>query len=261
MPTSTWETVRDYQKGSIQRQWSWDALDPNDPYIACGNPGTPLNVSYHASVRAGSTIDVTYLGWPHSHGPMMAYLAACPEEGCESVDLKQAVWFKIWQEGLLSGDLVDGEWAMAKMVGDITELRIPLLESVKPGKYLLKHDMANLEGGRVQLFVNCVQLDVGGEGVGSPKEEELVAFPGGYDKDAGKIVGCVMAGMGLRKSGLSWANTNIGQGAEWLYLNHAKDTVSLVRILILILIVYSIILCRVRRCGKDEPARQNGYED
>jgi cellulase len=184
--------VRDYAKGSIQRLWSWDALDPNDPFIACGNPGTPLNVSHHAPVRAGATINVTYQGWPHSHGPMLAYLARCPEKGCENVDLKQTMWFKIWQQGLLNGNLTEGEWAMAAMVGDETELQIRLPGSVKPGKYLLKHDMANLEGGRVQLFVNCVQLDVGGEGTASPKKEELVAFPGAYDKDAGENLDCVL---------------------------------------------------------------------
>jgi cellulase len=180
--------VRDNQKGSIQRLWSWDALDPYDPNVVCGNPGTPLNVSHHAPVRAGDAIGVTYLGWPHSHGPMLAYLAACPDEGCESVDLKKSMWFKIWQAGLLSGNLVDGDWSMASMVGDKTELEIPLPKSLKPGNYLLKHDMANLEGGRVQLFVNCVQLKISGEGTTSPKDDSLVAFPSGYDKDAGKTL-------------------------------------------------------------------------
>ncbi|KAJ4292405.1 Cell surface superoxide dismutase [Cu-Zn] 4 [Kalmusia sp. IMI 367209] len=199
--TGSWETVRDYQKGSIQRVWSWDAMSPSDPDIACGNPGTPLNVSHHAPVRAGETISVTYLNWPHSHGPMLAYLAACPDEGCESLDLRQRMWFKIWQAGLLNGGLLQGNWAIAAIVGE-DELQISIPASIKPGRYLLKHDMVNLEGGPVQMFPNCVQLDIRGEGMASPKIEELVAFPGGYDKDAGNAVGRVRV---TEPSGFIWS--------------------------------------------------------
>jgi lytic cellulose monooxygenase (C1-hydroxylating) len=61
-------------------------------------------------------------------------------------------------------------------------LDIPIPASLKPGKYLLRHDMLNLQTGPPQWFPNCIQLDVSGEGSSLPAVEELVAFPGAYDK-------------------------------------------------------------------------------
>lgn len=117
---------------------------------------------------------------------MLAYLAACPDAGCEKVDIKQPIWFKIWEAGLLSGNLVDGEWAIKAVASNsLSQLKLPIPAFVKPGKYLLKHDMANLDGGRLQLFPNCVQLDISGKGASVPSVEKLVAFPDEYIKAAG----------------------------------------------------------------------------
>lgn len=54
--------------------------------------------------------------------------------------------------------------------------------SLKAGKYLLRHEMINLEPGGAQFFPNCIQLDVSSEGDSLPDESELLAFPGAYDK-------------------------------------------------------------------------------
>jgi hypothetical protein len=116
---------------------------------------------------------------------MVSYMAVCPSEGCENVDLLAPIWFKVWQVGLMSGNFVDGHWAM-KDIMDGANLEIPTPASLKPGKYLLKHDMINLQTGPVQIFPNCIQLDVVGQGTKLPDAKELVAFPGGYDKDTGK---------------------------------------------------------------------------
>jgi hypothetical protein len=75
------------------------------PEMACGNPGL-LNVKpYHAPLQAGNIVRVNYsletvneeLGRPwtfgHPYGPMLAYLAACPDEGCEEVDVNSPIWF------------------------------------------------------------------------------------------------------------------------------------------------------------------------
>lgn len=59
---------------------------------------------------------------------------------------------------------------------------IPVPASLKPGKYLLRHEMINLQTGPVQWFPNCVQLDISSSGSSVPAKEDLVAFPGGYDK-------------------------------------------------------------------------------
>jgi cellulase len=143
-------------------------------------------------MKAGATVTVDYKvngdrtsSFGHPYGPMIAYMAACPEEGCESVDLLKPIWFKIWQVGLLSGQYVTGHWAMREVFnGD--NLEIPTPASLKPGKYLLKHDMINLETGPIQIFPNCIQLDVSGSGSSAPDAKELVAFPGGYDDNWGR---------------------------------------------------------------------------
>lgn len=184
--------MRNNETGTIQRSWNWYGVDKTDsPHISCGTDGSPYNISYHAPVLAGSTVSINYTlptsNWTfgHPYGPMIAYMAACPSEGCEGVDLLSPMWFKIWQAGLMSGNFVDGHWAM-KDVMDGANLDIPTPTALKPGKYLLKHDMINLQTGPVQIFPNCIELDITGSGSNLPAVKELVAFPGGYDKDSGK---------------------------------------------------------------------------
>lgn len=72
--------------------------------MACGYTGASHPKSYHAPIVAGNTVSVNYsvetideeLGRPwtfgHPIGPMLAYMAACPDEGCEAVDLKAPIW-------------------------------------------------------------------------------------------------------------------------------------------------------------------------
>jgi len=142
-------------------------------------------------MRAGSTVTVDYksaefnTSFGHPYGPMIAYMAACPSSGCENVDLLAPIWFKIWEAGLLSGNYVDGHWAM-KEVFEGANLEFPTPKGLKAGKYLLRHEMINLQTGPVQFFPNCVQLDVSGDGGKVPQAEELVSFPGAYDGNSGK---------------------------------------------------------------------------
>ena len=111
---------------------------------------------------------------------MLAYMAACPSTGCETLNLTSPVWFKVWQSGLLSGNWTHGLWHMADIMNFAT-LDIPTPKNLKKGKYMLKHDMISIETGQMQIFPNCIQLDVSGEGTSAPTEKELVAFPGEYN--------------------------------------------------------------------------------
>lgn len=112
--TDTWLGFREYRNwdllndtdGSIQRDWHWgdNIYSLQSEYLACGYSGAPGPNSYHASHTAGSVISINYTverykeddgrfwTFGHSHGPMLAYLAACPDEGCESVDVNEAIW-------------------------------------------------------------------------------------------------------------------------------------------------------------------------
>ncbi|KAF2735191.1 glycoside hydrolase [Polyplosphaeria fusca] len=220
-----YRTIYDSSIGSIQRYWVWDGLNyPNDTDLACNRPGTPASKSLSAPTTAGSVVSVNYTipagGWTFGHpiGPMLAYMARCPDVGCDDVDLRAPMWFKIWEKGLVSGTWADGYWAMRDVFTDFKNLDITVPKSLKPGKYLFRHEMVNLQTGPVQFFPNCVQLDVRGEGNSLPKESELVAFPGAYEKDRG----------------LSFPHSERGHkepdgrdspsDAVWLYVLHGNDT-------------------------------------
>jgi cellulase len=210
-----WDLLKN-TKGSIQREWNWNYIEgpATSPNLACGVSGKPNAISMHAPITAGSTISINYtttywndgdLGfWVHPIGPMLAYMAACPDEGCEGVDVNAPIWFKVWQAGLIDGTFTEGYWAM-RDISEGSNLDISTPASLKPGKYLLRHEMVNMQGGSPQFFPNCIQLDVKGKGNSLPDSGELVAFPGAYDKDDGK----------------SW---RLSKGVEWFFLEHPHDT-------------------------------------
>lgn len=212
-----WDRITAKVKASIQRQWNWNGfMSPADTGTACGDPGKPHANSYHAPVTAGSVISIDYhtsewepskppITYGHPIGPMLVYMAACPDQGCEGVDVNEAIWFKTWEAGLLTGNWTEGYWRV-RDVYEGASWDVPMPASLRPGKYLLRHEMINLQSGPVQFFPNCIQLDVSGEGSSLPAAEELVSFPGAYFKDEDKS--------------FTW-----NHGAEWFYIEHAGDTV------------------------------------
>ncbi|KAJ2933532.1 hypothetical protein H1R20_g3553, partial [Candolleomyces eurysporus] len=88
-------------------------------------------------------------------------MARCPGSCTESIsnDLK---WFKIDHAGLLSGNLVDGDWGN--------------------GEYLIRHELIAIHAYWTgpQFYVECAQLKVVGGGGKLPLDEYLVSFPGAY---------------------------------------------------------------------------------
>jgi lytic cellulose monooxygenase (C1-hydroxylating) len=67
-------------------------------------------------------------------------------------------------------------------VYDGANLDISIPATLKSGKYLLRHEMLNLQSGGIQFFPNCIQLQVTGSGTRLPSDNELVSFPGAYSK-------------------------------------------------------------------------------
>ncbi|KAJ3578822.1 hypothetical protein NPX13_g1741 [Xylaria arbuscula] len=207
----------------IQRLWTWDhnVYTLDNPDMACGHDGTPHVNSYYAPIQAGNIISVNYtvdlndprylwedgrrFTFGHPYGPMLAYMAACPSEGCETVDMNSPIWFKTWEAGLLNGTWLTGHWAM-RDVWMGANVDITTSVSLKPGKYLLRHEMINLESGPVQFFPNCIQLEVTGLGNDLPPPSELVAFPGAYNKDLD-------------------ISFNIDKGTPWFYVDNGNKTV------------------------------------
>lgn len=214
---------------SPQRRWWPDPITRADhPYLACnrGNPLATTLPKLHIPVRAGAKVTAwwkppdcpppTYAlqprkpsvpgyddpekpmrcagpeyPWPHSHGPLMAYLADC-EGPCDEWDGSGKRWFKIWEAGYVARGFPGSgyensmlypiatpvSWGLDHLINRGANVTIP--ETLKPGHYLLRYEIINLER-RTEFYPQCLQLAVDGSGVDVPAEEYLVQFPGAYD--------------------------------------------------------------------------------
>jgi hypothetical protein len=184
-----WASPLSGQRDLIQRSWHQNPLsDPTSLNITCNYHGAPVTGAYHAPITAGDTISTTWahdgFGWVHTVGPIMAYMASCPNSDCTTANTARLEWFKIAEEGLRSGFLV-GE-AEGWFQNDLWENRVTdhwnvtVPRGLKAGKYMVRHEIVNLELDPVQFYPNCAQFEVVGDGEESPGEEYLVKFPGGY---------------------------------------------------------------------------------
>jgi hypothetical protein len=111
-------------------------------------------------------------------------MATCGEDCSAITDIGKLEWFKIAEEGLRDGFLVGDSngWFQNDLwedtITDHWDVVVP--KNSKPGKYMMRHEIINLELAPVQFYPNCAQLDVSGNGESVPEEEYLVQFPGGY---------------------------------------------------------------------------------
>lgn len=69
-------------------------------YSAGGTNGSEP-AALHATVAAGSTVNLQWTLWPDSHvGPTLTYMARCPDTGCDAwLPGSEAVWFKVQEAG------------------------------------------------------------------------------------------------------------------------------------------------------------------
>lgn len=131
--------------------------------------------------------------WVHSFGPLFAYLAAC-NGPCDEFDPgDKKVWFKIYESGHHGGVDMYGDvehrrdlatstaWDQSKYPNEGWSLQIPA--NLKPGNYLIRHEIIMIELWPPQHYPNCAQLTVTGKGDRFPGEEYLVSFPGAYSYD------------------------------------------------------------------------------
>jgi len=131
--------------------------------------------------------------WVHGQGPLLVYMAACngPCENFDPADKK--VWFKVYESGFHSGtdywngvgterDLANGfAWDQFDFANKGWSVRIP--KNLKPGNYLVRHEIIMIELFPPQHYPECAQLTVTGSGDRLPGEEYLVSFPGAYSYD------------------------------------------------------------------------------
>jgi hypothetical protein len=156
--------------------------------MTCNYRGTTVPGAYHAPIKAGDTLTATWshdgFGWVHGIGPMMAYMASCGADCSTVTDIASLEWFKIAEEGLRPGFLVGDSkgWFQNDLWEDqITDRwSVVVPKGLKKGRYMVRHEIINLEVAPVQIYPNCAQLEVEGDGEGVPRKEYLVKFPGAY---------------------------------------------------------------------------------
>lgn len=183
------------QVPSIQRRWDFNPVfDVTSGNMTCNWDGTATASSLHAPIRAGNNVtahwdnfmpDVFPNVWPHSIGPILAYMAACPGDSCEGFDGSGDVWFKIDQVGL-SPEAVDlrGPWQQGGLLqpgaGPAPGYTVAIPKNLKPGKYLIRHEVIMLASRPPQFYIECAQLSITGNGTASPSGDYLASFPGTY---------------------------------------------------------------------------------
>ncbi|KAH7411745.1 glycoside hydrolase [Phaeosphaeria sp. MPI-PUGE-AT-0046c] len=172
-----WSSPFSGQKDLIQRSWHQNPhTDPSSVNMTCNYHGSPVPGAFHAPLAAGSTVSATWshdgFGWVHTVGPMMAYMASCGDDCTSITNIGDLSWFKIAEEGLRDG------YSVGQDEGCGWDVVVP--KTLKKGKYLLRHEIVNLELSPVQFYPNCAQVEVMGEGDQVPGEEYLVKFPGAY---------------------------------------------------------------------------------
>jgi len=123
---------------------------------------------------------------------MLAYMANC-NGPCDEFDPEgKNVWFKIYETGLKNGgqedpwgnivDVASSEgWDQFYFANHGWSITIP--KNLKPGNYLIRHEIIMIELMPPQFYPECAQLTVSGDGDKLPGEEYLVSFPGAYSLD------------------------------------------------------------------------------
>ncbi|KAF2423705.1 hypothetical protein EJ08DRAFT_652585 [Tothia fuscella] len=139
-------------------------------------------VTAGASVTAFWNSDKQGNPWPHAGGPMTVYMAKCPGDCASFGNPASAEWFKIHQEGLVSGTIGKGQWGTNKMMKDGFSLTVKIPATLEPGNYLIRHETINLARAPAEMYPECAQLKVTGSGTAKPSKEFLFKLPGAYRK-------------------------------------------------------------------------------
>ncbi|KAI1074833.1 glycoside hydrolase family 61 protein [Whalleya microplaca] len=174
------------QPWMVQRIWA--SIDPiffvNDTGLACNNPGT-APPSY-IPIVAGDNLTAVYWFWLHPVGPMSVWLAECGES-CNDVDVNDLNFFKIWEAGLLDGNLAEGMWyqkQFQKWDGEPCLWPATIPSTIKPGLYVVRHEILSIHiENKPQFYPECAHLNISGTGTEAPSPEYLAKFPGAYDEN------------------------------------------------------------------------------
>lgn len=158
-------------------------------YTAGGVKGSQP-AALHAEAEAGSTVNLRWTLWPDSHvGPVLTYMARCPDEGCDAWEpASEKVWFKVQEAGR---EGTSNNWAATSLMkADNEGIDYTIPSCLKPGYYLVRHEIIALHAAYsypgAQFYPGCHQLKV--VGAGSTVPSDLVGFPGAYSQNDSGIV-------------------------------------------------------------------------
>jgi hypothetical protein len=159
--------------------------------------------------------------WVHSTGPLLVYMAAC-NGPCDQFNPEgKKVWFKVYESGLKNGgkvnewgqkiDVASSEgWDQIFFANQGWSITIP--KNLKPGNYLIRHEIIMIELMPPQFYPECANLEVTGDGTELPGEEYLVSFPGAYSLED---PGLALSGDLYSPKGHSTYNYTIPGPAVW----------------------------------------------
>jgi hypothetical protein len=87
---------------------------------SAGGQAGSAPAALHAPAAAGSTVSLYWTLWPDSHvGPLITYMARCPDSGCQNWQPgSSAVWFKIQEEGRQG---TSNTWASVRTIPESSE--------------------------------------------------------------------------------------------------------------------------------------------
>ncbi|KAK4144473.1 glycoside hydrolase [Dichotomopilus funicola] len=160
-------------------------VDVDSIDVQCNQGAEPA--ALHAPAAAGSDVTLNWTLWPESHvGPVLTYMARCPDGGCQDWSPGEAaVWFKVKEGGR---DGTSNTWADTPLMTAPSAYTYTIPSCLKPGYYLVRHEIIALHSAYeypgAQFYPGCHQLEV--TGGGSTVPSSLVSFPGAYKgSDAG----------------------------------------------------------------------------
>jgi len=156
---------------NMQRPWTQlqPVRSPLGAQIACNSPGTPSR--FTADAKAGSTITAHWNPWPHDGGPLSVWMVECPGSCQTFISPHTASWFKIYEDGLAGTQ---------KLIKADNSLKVTIPESLKPGNYLIRHELINLARPPAEFYPECAQLKISGSGTKTPGPEFRTTFASAY---------------------------------------------------------------------------------
>jgi hypothetical protein len=107
-------------------------------------------------------------------------MAACNGPCDQFEPGNETVWFKIYESGLQPGHDIGSSvgWKQSRLANNGWPVQVP--RNLKPGNYLIRHEIIMIELNPPQHYPECAQLTVSGDGDALPGDEYLVSFPGAY---------------------------------------------------------------------------------